>query len=133
MPRMNRSRGARAGFVALLLAVTAIAWAAGSDDRHPLYEEARRGGLVGERPDGYLGFVVPPSPELRRVIQDIQIKRKALYVEQARIHQVTTDQFAFKAGCQAIARTRPGEKYQDSNGVWLTRGAEPPARDPRCP
>jgi uncharacterized protein YdbL (DUF1318 family) len=51
-------------FGALGLSLMAVAASAGAEDRDPLYEEARREGLVGERPDGYLGFVVPPSPEL---------------------------------------------------------------------
>ncbi|MGZ3338035.1 MAG: DUF1318 domain-containing protein, partial [Isosphaeraceae bacterium] len=52
--------------------------------RDPAYEAARRQGLVGEKVDGYLGFVVPPSPELRRLVRDINIKRKALYIERAK-------------------------------------------------
>lgn len=131
--KRSRARQLKVGFVALGVALTAIAVATRADDRHPLYEEARRDGIVGEKPDGYLGLVVPPSPELRRVIQDIQIKRKALYVEEAKAHRVTVDEYAFTAGCQAIARTLPGEKYQNPNGIWLTRGTEPPVRDTRCP
>ena len=97
------------------------------------YEEARRQGLVGERVDGYLGFVVPPSPQLRRLVRDINIKRKALYIERAKASGVTAAEYAFVAGCLAIARTRPGEKYQAPDGTWRTRGAEPPVRDRRCP
>ena len=97
------------------------------------YEAARRQGLVGERVDGYLGFVVPPSPQLRRLVRDINIKRKALYIERAKANAVTAAEYAFVAGCLAIARTLPGEKYQAPDGTWRTRGAEPPVRDRRCP
>ena len=97
------------------------------------YEAARRQGLVGERVDGYLGFVVPPSPQLRRLVRDINIKRKALYIERAKASAVTAAEYAFVAGCLAIARTLPGEKYQAPDGTWRTRGAEPPVRDRRCP
>lgn len=101
--------------------------------RSPLYEAARRQGLVGEKVDGYLGFVVPPSPELRRLVQDINIKRKALYFEQAQAKGIPPDDYAFIAGCIAIERTAPGEKYQAPDGSWRTRGTEPPVRDSRCP
>ena len=103
--------------------------------RDPVYDAARRQGLVGERVDGYLGIVVPPppSPELQRLVRDINIKRKALYVEKARAERVTAETFAFVAACIAIARSAPGEKYQAPDGTWRTRGSEPPERDSRCP
>ena len=39
----------------------------------------------------------------------------------------------FTAGCLAIARTSPGEKYQAPDGSWQTRTSAPPQRDSRCP
>ena len=101
--------------------------------RDPVYQAARRQGLVGERVDGYLGFVVPPSPELRRLVQDINIRRKALYIEKAKANGMPAKDYAFVAGCIAIGRTAPGEKYQHPDGTWRTRGLEPPIRDKRCP
>ncbi|KRA84003.1 YdbL family protein [Altererythrobacter sp. Root672] len=128
----------RIGWVAISLAAvpTATAGAAAvatSQARDPAYEAARRQGLVGERVDGYLGFVVPPSPELRRLVRDINIKRKALFIERAKTEGVTAEAYAFTAGCIAIGRTAPGEKYQAPDGTWQTRGLDPPIRDSRCP
>ena len=120
-------------FAALAAALPAPAAIATTQARSPLYEAARRQGLVGERVDGYLGFVVPPSPQLRQVVRDINIKRKALYIERAKASAVTAEEYAFVAGCLAIARTLPGEKYQSPDGTWRTRGPEPPVRDRRCP
>ena len=120
-------------FAALAAALPAPAAIATTPARPLLYETARRQGLVGERVDGYLGFVVPPSPQLRRLVRDINIKRKALYIERAKANAVTAAEYAFVAGCLAIARTLPGEKYQAPDGTWRTRGAEPPVRDRRCP
>jgi uncharacterized protein YdbL (DUF1318 family) len=89
---------------------------------------------VGEKVDGYLGFPVAPSAEVRRLVDDINIKRRAVYAEQAEANSSTIEEFAFAGGCKAILRTAPGEKYQAPDGrSWLTRTAAEPQRDPRCP
>jgi hypothetical protein len=43
------------------------------------------------------------------------------------------EDFAFTSGCNLIAKTEPGEKYQAPDGSWKTRGAGAPLRDSRCP
>jgi uncharacterized protein YdbL (DUF1318 family) len=120
--------------LALTAAVAVLALpAAASAERSPAYEAARRQGVIGERIDGYLGFVVPPSRDLRGLVEDINIRRKAIYASKARANNATVEEYALTAGCLAIARTDPGEKYQAPDRSWHTRGAEPPLRDPRCP
>lgn len=112
---------------AALVAAPALA------QRDPAYAAARAAGQVGERMDGYLGFVVPPSGDLKALVEDLNIKRKAVYAQQAQAQHATVEEYAFTAGCQAIARTAPGEKYQAPDGSWATRTSAPPQRDPRCP
>lgn len=102
--------------------------------RDPAYQAARSEGLVGEKTDGYLGFVVPPTPAIKALVDDINIKRKALYTEQALANGSTVEEFAFANGCRLIReRTVPGEKYQAPDRTWKTRDASPPVLDPRCP
>jgi uncharacterized protein len=101
--------------------------------RDPAYQAARSAGQVGEQPDGYLGHVTPPTPEIRNLVLDINIKRKDAYTRSAADTGATVEQFAFTTGCNLILRTQPGEKYQAPDGRWMTRGSEAPARDPRCP
>jgi uncharacterized protein len=102
--------------------------------RDPAYQEARSQGLVGEKPDGYLGFVSTPAPAIRALVNDINIKRKALYTEQALANSSTVEEFALASGCRLIReKTAPGEKYQAPDGSWRTRDANPPVLDPRCP
>ena len=101
--------------------------------RDPAYAEARAAGLVGERMDGYLGIVGAATPELRRVVNDINIKRRAVYSQRARATNATLEEYALTAGCQAILATVPGEKYQAPGGGWKTRTNAAPDRDPRCP
>jgi len=115
---------------AAALAVTGVsgsAWA----QRDPAYEAARAAGQVGEQPDGYLGIVGDATPELRALVNNINIKRKAAYTRGAAAG-ATVEQFAFVSGCNLIAKTQPGEKYKAPDGSWKTRGAGAPERDPRC-
>lgn len=118
---------------ALALAALALTAPASAQSRDPAYAAARSAGQVGEMPNGYLGFPSPPSAEVRRMAEDINIKRKALYAERAQANSSTVEEYAISAGCQAIARTVAGEKYQTPDGTWRTRDAGPPLRDPRCP
>lgn len=101
--------------------------------RDPAYAAARANGQVGEKMDGYLGIVGAATPELRAMVDDINIRRRAVYAEQAQANNATLEEYAFTAGCLAISRTSPGEMYQAPDGSWQQRGSGPPQRDPRCP
>ncbi|MFN3509758.1 MAG: YdbL family protein [Tsuneonella troitsensis] len=120
--------GAIAGIAATLLVATpALA------QRDPAYDAARSAGQVGEKMDGYLGIVGASNASLQRIVDDINIKRRAVYAEKARAANATLEEYALTAGCLAIARTAPGEKYQAPDGSWQTRTSAPPMRDSRCP
>jgi len=119
---------------ALLLGATATSAAAYQAGRDPAYQNARETGLVGEKADGYLGFAVPPSATIRALVEDINIKRKAAYSKEALANGATVEEMALRSGCRLIAeRTVAGEKYQTPSGQWMTRDANPPIRDSRCP
>jgi len=126
---MNRAilKAGFMGAVALGLAMPALA------QRDPAYEAARENGSVGEKPDGYLGIVSGGDAQLQKLVADINLKRKQVYTERASAEGSTVEQFAFTAGCNTIARTKPGEKYQAPDGSWKTRDGAPPVRDARCP
>lgn len=101
--------------------------------RAPGYEAARAAGQVGEQVDGYLGFPSSPSAQVQAMASDINIKRKAVYTRQANASGSTVEEFAFTAGCNLIAKTAAGEKYQAPDGSWQTRTSAPPIKHPRCP
>ena len=101
--------------------------------RDPAYDAARKAGQVGEKTDGYLAVVSGGDASLRKLVEDINIRRRALYAERAQAAKATLEEYAFTAGCLAISRTAPGEKYQAPDGSWQTRGSGPATRDPRCP
>lgn len=120
----------------LLLAAilgTVFAGAVQAQNRDPAYAAARAAGQVGEKMDGYLGVVGSATPELRAIVDDLNIKRRAVYAQKAQAQRATVEEYAFTSGCLLIAQTRPGEKYQAPNGDWQTRASTPPQRDPRCP
>ena len=125
------SKGLLAG-VAIATAIGGLATPAFAQ-RDPAYAAARSAGQVGEKMDGYLCIVGPSTPELRRLVNDINIKRRAVYAERAKATNATLEEYALTAGCQAILATAPGEKYQAPSGNWETRTSAPPMRDSRCP
>jgi uncharacterized protein YdbL (DUF1318 family) len=125
---MNRKIGLIAAAAALAL-VAAPAFA----QRDPAYAAARASGQIGEKMDGYLGFVGTPSPALRALVEDLTIKRRANYAGRAQAAKATLEEYAFTQGCLLISRTVPGEKYQTPDGKWETRTSAAPIRDPRCP
>ncbi|RVQ68938.1 DUF1318 domain-containing protein [Croceicoccus ponticola] len=130
-------KAAVALLAAPLLAVGALAFivapAAAAEGRDPAYAAARANGTIGEKMDGYLGIVGSPSTEIKKLVDDLNIRRKASYADRARSQGVTIEEFAFTQGCLLIARTVPGEKYQAPDGSWQTRGSGPARVDPRCP
>ena len=129
---MNSFHRFAATAVASALALSGAATTAQAQ-RDPAYEAARSSGQIGEKTDGYLGLVGGGSPALRAMVDDLNIKRKAVYAQKAQAQHATVEEYAFTSGCLLIAQTGSGEKYQGPGGSWQTRGAGAPQRDPRCP
>lgn len=121
----------RYGLKAVVMAIAILGAGAAHAQRDPAYAAARAAGQVGERTDGYLGIVGTATPDIRALVNKINIQRKAAYTQGAQAGS-TVEQFAFVSGCNLIARTQPGEMYQAPDGSWKKRGAGAPERDPRC-
>ncbi len=129
---MMKTTKATLGLAAMALAITGFATPAQAQ-RDPAYASARSSGAIGEKMDGYLGIVGAETADLRRIVNDINIKRRAVYSEKAQAANATLEEYALTAGCQLILKTVPGEKYQAPDGSWQTRTSAAPLRDPRCP
>lgn len=124
----------RPALIALaMLAIGALPASGQAQGRDPAYAAAREAGQVGEKPDGYLGTIGAVPPQVKKLVEDLNIKRKAVYAEKAQAQHVTIEDFAFTTGCHQISRTEPGEKYQGPDGAWHVRTAGPALRDARCP
>ena len=107
--------------------------AATAQGRDPAYAAARAQGLIGETPDGFLGFVTPPTDAIKALVADNRIKRLKTYTEQALKEVSTVEEAARSAGCILIAKAAIGEKYQAPDGRWMTRDSSTPVLHPRCP
>ncbi len=128
----KRVAGLALKVVVAAAALTMVAGAAQAQ-RDPAYQQARTQGLIGEKPDGYLGYIAAPSAAVRALVEDINIKRKAAYTREASSAGSTVEQFAFTTGCRLIQQAAQGEKYQTPGGQWATRDGGAATRDPRCP
>jgi uncharacterized protein len=104
--------------------------------RDPAYQSARTEGLIGEKTDGYLGYVTPPSAAIDVLVKDLNIKRKEQYTKSALASGIvgaTVENFAFRNGCRLIAeKVGIGEKYQLPNGAWATKTAAPATLSAEC-
>lgn len=117
--------------VLLVAAVAAVAGSAvPSSAQTPVVNAARQAGQVGERFDGYMGFVVVPSATLRTQLNTINIRRRALYTNLARSRGVAPYEVGITAGCQLLARVQVGHAYMLADGRWRRRLAGQPAPVP---
>lgn len=80
-------------------------------------ESAKKQGLVGEQPNGYLGAVTAPSAETKKLIDDINAKRKQKYQEIAAGNKTSLQAVEQLAGQKAIEKTEPGG-YVQQGGAW---------------
>jgi hypothetical protein len=75
-------------------------------------------GQVGERYDGYMGFVVTPSDPVRRQVSAVNLRRRNLYIELASRRNVTAAVVGIATGCQLLRQLSPGEAYLLADGKW---------------
>jgi uncharacterized protein YdbL (DUF1318 family) len=114
----------------LLIAGAVMLATPGSAQESASIMQARGAGLIGERFDGYLGFVTTPSEALRRQVNSINIRRRALYADLARRKGVSTEEVGITATCTLFTRIPVGGYYLTSDRGWLRRGAGQAATRP---
>jgi uncharacterized protein YdbL (DUF1318 family) len=84
--------------------------------------EAKAAGLIGERNDGYLGFVVtPPGEDVKTLVKDVNNKRKAKFSSTAEKNKVQTEQVANRFYQRAVKETGSGDYYQNATGSWVKK------------
>ena len=116
--------------VGMLAASTGVALA-----QDAVIDQARESGLIGEQADGYVGLVKGSAPaDLKARVDQINIKRRALYTQTASQRGVTVDSMAAATACELLAsRVGPNQFYRDESGAWVQRkGAEPVNRPSFC-
>lgn len=80
-------------------------------------QEAKSKGLVGEKVDGYLG-VVKASPDVSRLVAEINDARKKYYKEIAERNKISLEAVEKLAGEKAIDKTLSGQYVQTTSGQW---------------
>ena len=105
----------------LALAAAVLVPGAVSAQSYPELAAARRGGQVGERYDGYLGYASTPSRQVQRQVGAINIRRRSLYVGLAQRRRVTPEVAGLATGCELLGRVAVGEVYMLQDGVWRRR------------
>jgi len=80
-----------AHFLSAVVLATAVVATPVLAQRDPAYAAARAAGQVGEKMDGYLGIVGAPTAALKTMVDDLNIKRKAVYAQQAQAQHATVE------------------------------------------
>lgn len=103
------------------LAIALVAAAAPAAAQSPAVGGAIAAGQVGERYDGYMGFVTPPGPQVARQVAAINLRRRNLYIDLALRRNVTADVVGLTTACELLARLPVGEAYMLKDGAWRRR------------
>jgi uncharacterized protein YdbL (DUF1318 family) len=105
----------------ILIGLTLLVLGANSAFAISLHD-AKSSGLVGERNDGYVGYVVtPPSAEVKVVVKDVNNKRKTKFSQSAKSNNLQVEQVAGRFYQRAVTATKAGQYYQDAGGVWVKK------------
>ena len=83
---------------------------------------ARAKGLVGERPDGYVGAVVSPSADIQSLITTVNTQRRAKYEQIAKQKGVPVEQIGALTAEKIVQdNLQPGWFYMDTGGNWVKK------------
>ena len=121
--------------IAAGLAVAALAGGAAYAMQADEAGVLRSTGQVGEQWDGYLGVVGSAGADIRARVDAVNIKRRALYTQQATAANAMVESMAVATGCKLLAtKVGAGQYYKLPDGVWRQReGNNPIALPANCP
>ncbi|MBU2972344.1 YdbL family protein [Pseudoalteromonas sp. C2R02] len=83
-------------------------------------QDAKKQGLVGEMPDGYLG-AIKNNAQVASLVNSVNKKRKDLYISLARKNKITLGQISALAGEKAIQKTASGNFIKNAKGQWIKK------------
>ena len=118
---MKTMMNIRTWIAALALALSSLAIAPAALAGDPQIDAAKERGVVGERVDGYLGFVTLEGvePSLERKVNEINAKRRGLYQKLANESGASAAQVAMVTGIKQIEKAAPDALVVDSTGNWV--------------
>ena len=82
--------------------------------------QAKNSGLVGETPSGYLAAVASPNAATKKLVQDINARRKAQYKKIAAQNNTSMQAVESLAGKKAISKTAKGH-FIRVGGRWVKK------------
>ena len=82
-------------------------------------QSAKKSGLVGETPSGYLA-VVKASPEAKSLVDSVNAKRKQEYQDIAKRNNIALKDVEQLAGKKAIDKT-PAGQFVQVGGKWVKK------------
>ncbi len=89
----------------------------------PGISQAIADGQVGERYDGYMAVVGVPSPQLKREVNAVNLRRRNLYIQLSTKRNVSPELVGMATGCQLLSQLAVGEAYMLSDRVWRRHAA----------
>jgi len=85
-------------------------------------DEAKQQGLLGERPDGYLGLATPSASfKTVELMKDINRKRRDVYKGIAEKNGTALSAVEALAGKKAIEKTPSGQLIMQPDGKWTPK------------
>ncbi|EWY38723.1 hypothetical protein N825_11135 [Skermanella stibiiresistens SB22] len=82
-------------------------------------DAAKQAGLVGEKPDGLIGFVAGTVPaDVGALVGQINAGRLERYAEIAKTNGTSVDSVRAVAGRRLIDRTPAGQFVMTASGAW---------------
>jgi uncharacterized protein len=85
-------------------------------------EAAKQSGLIGERPDGLVGFVTGTvSTDVRAMVDQINAQRMRRYNQVAQTNGAPIDNVQAVAGRQLMDRTPAGQYVLSPSGQWVRK------------
>lgn len=83
-------------------------------------DTAKRQGLIGEQPNGYLG-VVKATPATVELVSQVNKKRRQAYEHIAEENGIAVEQVERLAGQKAIKKTLGGNYLKAPSGQWVRK------------
>jgi len=82
--------------------------------------DAKEQGLIGEQANGLLG-VVESSPEVDKLVREINERRLGKYSQIAEKNGMTVEQVSLLAGEKTMKKTPAGQYIQNTAGQWVVK------------
>ncbi len=82
---------------------------------------AKDAGLIGEQENGYIGFVTAVPADVKALVEEVNAKRKARYMEIAQSKKIALSDVAAIGGKTAIEKTKSGNYIIRAGSGWIKK------------